>query len=245
MERPGPTARTDGAPRKAHKMTETRRKQKDPEKGQEPPDGIRRGAAVPSPPSYHTTGFPASATPPAFRDLHDAHPMVSETPLAFTLRLEEEGGGFVDPGRCTLVLHVGWDGQQEVLERRRTFQLKGPSRWALLHAEGLVFRRERPTESAGGALSTALDPRSRESRGYASDGSLPFNPPRVGSWYGCQSPEPRRDGPPPPSRGIRDPHARSRGIGSVGKVEVVTIEALSPFLGPRILAEAFDVLRAA
>ena len=129
MERPGPTARTDGAPRKAHKMTETRRKQKDPEKGQEPPDGIRRGAAVPSPPSYHTTGFPASATPPAFRDLHDAHPMVSETPLAFTLRLEEEGGGFVDPGRCTLVLHVGWDGQQEVLERRRTFQLKGPSRW--------------------------------------------------------------------------------------------------------------------
>jgi len=28
-------------------------------------------------------------------------------------------------------------------------------------------------------------------------------------------------------------------------VEVVTVEALSPFLGPRILAEAFDVLRAA
>lgn len=28
-------------------------------------------------------------------------------------------------------------------------------------------------------------------------------------------------------------------------VEVVTIEALSPFLGPRILAEALDVLRAA
>jgi hypothetical protein len=50
--------------------------------------------------------------------------MVSGTPLAFTLRLEEEGGGFVDPGRCTLVLQMGWDGQQEVLERRRTFQLK-------------------------------------------------------------------------------------------------------------------------
>ncbi len=29
------------------------------------------------------------------------------------------------------------------------------------------------------------------------------------------------------------------------RVEVVTTEALSPFLGPRILAEAFDVLRAA
>ncbi len=29
------------------------------------------------------------------------------------------------------------------------------------------------------------------------------------------------------------------------RVELVTIEALSPFLGPRILAEAFDVLRAA
>lgn len=29
------------------------------------------------------------------------------------------------------------------------------------------------------------------------------------------------------------------------RVEVVTIEALSPFLGPRILAEAQDVLRAA
>lgn len=29
------------------------------------------------------------------------------------------------------------------------------------------------------------------------------------------------------------------------RVEVVTVEALSPFLGPRILAEAVDVLRAA
>jgi uncharacterized protein len=29
------------------------------------------------------------------------------------------------------------------------------------------------------------------------------------------------------------------------KVELVTVEALSPFLGPRILAEAEDVLRAA
>ncbi|MEQ9398177.1 MAG: nucleotidyltransferase family protein [Longimicrobiales bacterium] len=29
------------------------------------------------------------------------------------------------------------------------------------------------------------------------------------------------------------------------RVEVVTLEALSPFLGPRILAEAWDVLRAA
>jgi len=29
------------------------------------------------------------------------------------------------------------------------------------------------------------------------------------------------------------------------RVELVTIEALSPFLGPRILAEAQDVLRAA
>ena len=92
----------------------------------------------------------------------------AETPLMFTLRLEEEGGGFVerlrrllpggaeeatgtlswtepapgpvspkaivlgvqelDTGRYTLVLQVGWDGQEEVLERRRTFHLKGPSR---------------------------------------------------------------------------------------------------------------------
>ena len=81
-----------------------------------------------------------------------AYGPAAETPLAFTLQSEEKGDGFVDPGRCTLVLQMGWDGQQEVLERRRTFQLKGPSRWALLHAEGLVFRRERPTESAGGAL---------------------------------------------------------------------------------------------
>ena len=42
MERPEPTARTGGAPGEAHKMTETRRKQKDPKKGQEPPHGIRR-----------------------------------------------------------------------------------------------------------------------------------------------------------------------------------------------------------
>ena len=88
----------------------------------------------------------------------------AETPLAFTLRLEEEGGGFVerlrrllpggaeeatgtlswtepaagpvspkaivlgvqelDPGRYTLVLQVGWEGQEEVLERRRELVIR-------------------------------------------------------------------------------------------------------------------------
>jgi len=45
------------------------------------------------------------------------------TPAAIVLGVQE-----LDTGRYTLVLQVGWDGQEEVLERRRTFHVKGPSR---------------------------------------------------------------------------------------------------------------------
>jgi len=52
-------------------------------------------------------------------------------------------------------------------------------------------------------------------------------------------------------RRLQNAEPEIRGLGDLledrlgRRVEVVTIEALSPFLGPRILAEAEDVLRAA